>query len=212
MEINILIVGKGDNCITMILDNFKSKGIVGSVTVLNNLKLPITNRFDHPDFNINVVEELNFDDFEFYYLGVFNAPVKQKVVESLNLNKLKVLSLLNVDVDVSDTSSIGNGCLFNSKVSIAAHTLIGDFVSVNRNVSIGHHCIISDYVTINPGSNIAGSVNIGKGTTIGIGSSIIDGVTIGENSFVGAGSVVTKDIPDNVIAYGNPCKVIRTNK
>ena len=44
-----------------------------------------------------------------------------------------------------------------------------------------------------------------------MGSNIIDGITIGNNVIIGAGSVVTKNIPDNVVAYGNPCKIIREN-
>ena len=47
---------------------------------------------------------------------------------------------------------------------------------------------------------------------IGGGTIIISGVTIGNNVVIGAGSVVAKSIPDNVIAYGNPCKVVRENK
>ena len=46
----------------------------------------------------------------------------------------------------------------------------------------------------------------------GGGAIIMPGVTIGNNVVIGAGSVVTKDIPDHVIAYGNPCRVIRENK
>lgn len=55
-------------------------------------------------------------------------------------------------------------------------------------------------------------VVIGNNVWIGGGAVILPGVTIGDNTVIGAGSVVTKDIPDNVIAYGNPCKVIRENK
>ena len=91
------------------------------------------------------------------------------------------------------------------------NTTIGNFASINRHVSIGHHTTIGDYCSINPGTNIAGNVTIGEGTTIGMGVNIIDGIKIGKNTIVGAGSVVTKDIPDNVIAYGSPCKVIRDN-
>ena len=47
---------------------------------------------------------------------------------------------------------------------------------------------------------------------IGGGAIILPGVTIGDNVVIGAGSVVTKDIPDNVVAVGNPCRVIRKNK
>lgn len=52
-------------------------------------------------------------------------------------------------------------------------------------------------------------VNIGENVWIGGNTTILPGVTIGNNTTIGAGSVVTKNIPDNVLAYGNPCKVIR---
>lgn len=53
------------------------------------------------------------------------------------------------------------------------------------------------------------SVTIGRNVWIGGGSIIMPGVTIGDNATIGAGSIVTKSIPDNVLAYGNPCRVIR---
>lgn len=54
-------------------------------------------------------------------------------------------------------------------------------------------------------------VNIGNNVWIGGGVIIMPGVTIGDNVVIGAGSVVTKDIPSNKIAYGNPCRIIRDN-
>ena len=55
-------------------------------------------------------------------------------------------------------------------------------------------------------------VRIGKNCWIGAGALIMPGITIGHNSVIGAGSVVTKDIPANVIAVGNPAKVIKSRK
>ncbi|MEG1551379.1 MAG: DapH/DapD/GlmU-related protein, partial [Oscillospiraceae bacterium] len=52
-------------------------------------------------------------------------------------------------------------------------------------------------------------VHIGNNVWIGAGAIILPGVNIGDNSVIGAGSVVTKDIPENVVAVGNPCKVLR---
>lgn len=52
-------------------------------------------------------------------------------------------------------------------------------------------------------------VHIGRNCWIGAGAVIMPGVTKGDNSVIGAGSVVTKDIPENVVAYGNPCRVAR---
>ena len=52
-------------------------------------------------------------------------------------------------------------------------------------------------------------IHIGRNCWLGAGVIVLPGVTIGDNSVIGAGSIVTKDIPANVVAYGNPCKVIR---
>lgn len=52
-------------------------------------------------------------------------------------------------------------------------------------------------------------VHICENVWIGAGTVIVPGVTIGKNSVIGAGSVVTKDIPENVVAVGNPCRVLR---
>ena len=53
-------------------------------------------------------------------------------------------------------------------------------------------------------------ITIGSNVWIGAGAIILPGITIGDNTVIGAGSIVTKDIPANVIAVGNPCKVLRT--
>ena len=52
-------------------------------------------------------------------------------------------------------------------------------------------------------------MHIESGVWIGAGAIILPGITIGENSVIGAGSVVTRDIPANVVAVGNPCRVMR---
>ena len=53
------------------------------------------------------------------------------------------------------------------------------------------------------------SVHIGENVWVGTGTVIVQGVNIGNNSVIGAGSVVVKDIPENVVAVGNPCRVLR---
>ena len=206
----MLILGKGDNVITMILDNLYSVDQkTSNIHIYNNLGLPILNTFDHDGFNVNVYDNLNMDEYDVYTLGVYQPSYKKKIIETLNPKINKFVNIIHKGLDISYMSGLGYGVLINSKVSIAAHTTIGNFVSINRHVSIGHHTTIGDYCSINPGTNIAGNVTIGEGTTIGMGCNILHTVKIGKNCIIGAGSVVTKDIPDNVVAYGSPCKVIR---
>lgn len=211
METKLLIIGKGDNIITMILDNLYSYKSTPNITIYNNLSLPILNRFGHDKFKINVVEDVNMGDYDVFSLGVYQPQHKMKIMESLSPNINKFINIIHRGEDISKMSTLGVGILINSKVSIAAHTTIGNFVSINRHVSIGHHTVINDYCSINPGTNIAGNVTIGEGTMIGMGTNVLDKIKIGKNTIIGAGSVVTKDIPDNVVAYGSPCKIIREN-
>ena len=211
METNLLILGKGDNIITMVLDNLYSNNHTPNVTVYNNLKLPILNTFTHDGFSMDIVEDADLNNFDAFTLGVYQPQHKKKIIESLSPDITKFINVIHDGLEISKMSKIGYGVLINSKVSIAAHTTIGNFVSINRHVSIGHHTVINDYCSINPGTNIAGNVTIGEGTTIGMGTNILHQVKIGKNTIIGAGSVVTKDIPDNVVAYGSPCKVVRDN-
>ena len=211
METKLLILGKGDSIITMILDNLYSINNMSNIHIYNNMNLPILNTFEHDGFNISILDNVNMDEYTMLTLGVYQPTHKKKIVETLNPDIEKFINIIHDGLDISNTSKLGRGVLINSKVSIAAHTTIGDFVSINRHVSIGHHTNIGDYCSINPGVNIAGNVTIGEGTTIGMGTNILHTVNIGKNSIIGSGSVVTKDIPDNVVAYGSPCKIIRDN-
>ena len=86
---------------------------------------------------------------------------------------------------------------------------IGDnvFIAPNCNIYTASHPI--DTVERNKGLEYANKVKIGNNVWIGGNVTILPGVTIGDNSTIGAGSVVTKDIPANVVAYGNPCRVAK---
>ncbi|MBO9659276.1 MAG: sugar O-acetyltransferase [Chitinophagaceae bacterium] len=98
---------------------------------------------------------------------------------------------------------------FNFTVLDEAKVTIGDNVLVGPNVSI---YTVNHAVNIekrNAGIEYAKTVSIGNNVWIGGNVVILQGVTIGDNSIVGAGSVVTKSVPANVLAAGNPCKVIR---
>lgn len=109
------------------------------------------------------------------------------------------------------------------------HISIGDFVFFNFNcvildvvpVTIGHHCQFGPHVQIytatHPldytirarGLELGKPITIGNDVWIGGGTIICPGVSIGDRSVIGAGSVVTKDIPSDVMAAGNPCKLLR---
>lgn len=206
----LTILGKSDATITMILDNLESLKKFPKIEIVNNLNSPILLEYDNPNFDILFSSQLY--EYENILLGVFKSKIKSSIINSFNIDNEKIINLIHASSQISTTTKIGYGCLINSLVSIAAHSKIGNFVSINRNSSIGHHTTISDFVTINPGVNIAGNVFIGEGSLIGMGVNIFDGVNVGKNTIIGSGSLVTKDIPDGVLAYGSPCKIIKYNE
>lgn len=105
--------------------------------------------------------------------------------------------------------SIGDGCYLNfncnfvddGKITIGERVMFGPAVTI---ATVGHpiNPTMREYMYTDP-------VTIEDNCWIGAGCTICPGVTIGKNSVIGAGSVVTKDIPANSVAAGNPCKVIR---
>ena len=98
---------------------------------------------------------------------------------------------------------------FNFTVLDEAPVTIGDDCFIGPNVSIYTACHSTDPIERNSRREWAEPVTIGNNVWIGGSVTILPGVTIGDNVTIGAGSVVVKDIPSNVIAAGNPCRVIK---
>jgi len=101
---------------------------------------------------------------------------------------------------------IGNNCGFSG-------TAIGAFdsITIEDNVRCGANTLITDadWHMDDPRVGPAKPIIIRKNVWIGYNTVVLKGVEIGENTIIGAGSIVTSNIPPNVIASGNPCKVIK---
>lgn len=89
-------------------------------------------------------------------------------------------------------------------------TIIGDDVKIDDHVFIAHNVQIGNRTVVIAGAEISGSVQIGEDCWISPQVTIINGVTIGDRTLIGIGTVVTQNIPSNVVAVGNPARVLRT--
>ena len=113
--------------------------------------------------------------------------------------------------DYGQNITIGKDCYINhgaylmdtAPITIGDHCFIGPFL----NISCASHPL--DIANRNKGLEMAKSVVIEDDVWIGSNVTILGGVTIGRGSVIGAGSLVTKDIPANTLAYGNPAKAVR---
>lgn len=105
----------------------------------------------------------------------------------------------------------GKGVYANFNLTLVddTHIHVGDYTMIGPNVTIATagHPICPELRQ--QGYQFNMPVHIGKNCWLGAGVIVLPGVTIGDNVVVGAGSIVTKDLPDNVVAVGNPCRVLR---
>jgi acetyltransferase EpsM len=115
-------------------------------------------------------------------------------------------AIVAADVD------IGTGTVLVAGAVVNPSSKVGQNVIINTCASIDHECVVEDGAHIGPGARLAGRVVVGRAAQIGIGAKIVGGVRIGAGSLIGAGAVVLNDIPEGVVAYGSPAKVVRRVK
>lgn len=120
-------------------------------------------------------------------------------------------------------AKIGENCNICAHVLIENDVFVGDNVTVKSGVQLWDGVCVEDNVFIGPNVTFTNDLYprskqypkeyaktiLKRGCSIGANSSILCGVTIGENAMIGAGSVVTKDVPDGELWFGNPAKFVR---
>jgi len=154
-------------------------------------------------FILSILPEGRFPRLNAYVFKMSGVRIgwNSVVYSSVSISRL-------VNVSIGSNSFVGSSCVFTG----GAHS----------NIRIGNCCDISNCIHFITGSHqidstglrmagrgYAADIIVEDGCWIGYGALILPGVTIGKNSIIGAGSVVARDIPNGVVAAGNPCRVIR---
>lgn len=187
---------------------------------------------------INQNRKSIFDRMKAGELFRLDDPEYPKVLEIVN-RTITLSAALNTSINVDQIrerlNEIIDSPIDNSTtVFTPFYTNFGKFIKIGKNVFINHACTfldmggitIEDNVLIGPKVNlitenhplnpadrkalITKPIIIKKNAWIGAAATILPGVTIGENSIIAAGAVVSKDVPDNVVAGGIPAKIIKT--
>jgi sugar O-acyltransferase (sialic acid O-acetyltransferase NeuD family) len=209
-------------------------GGTGQAKVLADIILLHLNGIIEAVFDINPLTESPIDETPIYY-GIegytnwLNSRVFPKPLNAIaaiggargrdRYNYFKVFrsdgfmtpTLIHPSATVLRNAIIGENCQVLAHAVIGANACIGDACIINTKASIDHECIISEGVHVAPGATLCGNVKVGAFAFIGAGAVLLPNVKVGENAILGAGSVVTRDIPDNVVAFGNPARIIKEN-
>jgi UDP-perosamine 4-acetyltransferase len=109
---------------------------------------------------------------------------------------------------VSGHAQLSEGTLVMHHATVNASSSIGSNVIVNTGATVEHDCLIGAHSHIAPGVVLCGGVGVGQMTLVGANSVVIPGISVGHNVVIGAGSVVTRNVPDNVLALGNPARIV----
>jgi UDP-N-acetylbacillosamine N-acetyltransferase len=164
---------------------------------------------DDGDNNYSTFDDIKNSKGNSIVFGIGDNTIRKKLFEKVKKYNFKIPVLIHPNAIISSEVDIGEGTVIMPQAVINAKSQIGRGVIINTSSVIEHENKIEDFVHISPSVTLAGNVKIKEQTHIGIGSCIIQGIKIGENSMIGAGSVVLKDIGNQKVAYGNPCKVIK---
>jgi sugar O-acyltransferase (sialic acid O-acetyltransferase NeuD family) len=122
---------------------------------------------------------------------------------------LEFPTLVHASASISKAAEIAEGVLVCAGAVVAVGARLGMHAIVNTGASLDHHASLGDYASMAPGARTGGNAVIGVGSFIGMNTVIHHGVKVGHDTIIGSMSLVNRDLPDKVLAYGNPCRIIR---
>ena len=211
----IVIIGAGQHA-RVVLYNIEEQNKYEVIGFLDSDDNRIGNIFEEKKILGNYQKE-NLREFSKkigtnkFFIGFGNMKYRKKVFDYFINNGWEAVNIIHPDAVVSKNARLGKGILIECGCLITPNPVIGNNVVVNTGSQVNHDNIIEDNVYIASGVILSGGIKIGENTLLDDGVIITLGCSVGENSLIGAGGVVTKNIPAGVVAYGNPCKVIRDN-
>jgi len=159
---------------------------------------------------MELIHAVDRNEFEFI-IANGEPHVRKNIYEKLIGNDFKFGKLVDVSTMVADTANIADGVIVTPMCSISSDAKLLRNSCVNTMSIIGHDVVIGENTVISSMVNMGGACTVGENSYVGMGALVKEGVKIGSNSIIGMGSVVYTDVPDDVIALGNPARVVRKN-
>ena len=142
-------------------------------------------------------------------IGGARGRERMQIQEQLAQSGLRIAPIIHPRAFVAESAVIGAGSQVLAMAVVAAEARIGAACIINHGSSVDHECQIADGVHIAPAATLCGCVTVAEYAMIGAGAIVLPRLRIGRNSIIGAGAVVTRGVPDDAVAVGNPARVVR---
>ncbi len=142
-------------------------------------------------------------------VGFGNCAARLKTSELIREKGFELATAIHPKAVVATDVVVSRGSVIAAGVVINPGARIGESVIINTGATVDHECFLEAGVHVSPGAHLAGNVSVGQTSWIGIGAIVSDHIRIGSNTVIGAGAVVMQDIPDGVVAYGVPARVVK---
>jgi sugar O-acyltransferase (sialic acid O-acetyltransferase NeuD family) len=159
---------------------------------------------------VDVLDKFSLDAFEVVIAN--GEPVHRKAIyDKVVAHGVKLGVVADSSAIVSHTAILHPGAILTPHCLAASLAEVGVNAAINAKAIVGHDVRVGAHTVISSMVNIGGACRIGERSYVGMGTQIKEGVTIGNEVIVGMGSVVYQDIPDGMIALGNPARPMRPN-
>lgn len=137
--------------------------------------------------------------------------VRKALREKVEAAGVSLATLVDDTAVVSETAHLGSGSIVFPGCYVSSEARVGGNVAIIAGALVGHHTVLGENCVVSGQVNIGGTCTVGSESYVGMGAQLKENTRVGRASIVGMGSVVFHDIPDEVIALGNPCRPMRPN-
>lgn len=137
--------------------------------------------------------------------------IRKAIYDQLKEEGFRLGTLVDPTAIVSPTASLGEGVIVTPFSTISSNVQIGDNVLIQSYIRVGHDIIVGRHSVLSSNSCIGGKTAIGEASFVGMGAVIQEERILGEHVVLGMGAVLFSDLPDHVIAVGNPARIVKKN-
>lgn len=163
--------------------------------------------FPYPPI-ISSIKDYHVDSDDVFTCSVGDVHTKVKLVEMIESQGGKFISLIHPDVQINKTARLGRGLLVFHHVHVGSEAIISNHVMLQSYAALGHDVVIGDYTRIDPKVSVVGGVKVGNRVTLHTMSVLNHKVTVGDDAVVGALSFVIRKVKQGITVFGNPAKEI----